>query len=96
MIRKKKDIDFEIKTRRIDLSNKIECSIRAEIAYEKDITSIKEELSKLSKEVYFEDTLGGMIKAFEDSARKEMREILDKLSIKTGKDYLCNIERTYQ
>ena len=87
MIRRKKDIDFDIKSRRKNLDTRISNSIRSEIAYKEDITFLEEELSKLKKEVCFEDTLEGSIRALEDSAHKEIKEILSKLSVKTGKGY---------
>lgn len=87
MIRKRKDIDIDIEAGKANLEAKIDCSIRAEKAYEEDIASLNKRLSELASEICFEDTFEGRIRALEDTALKKIGELLGELSKITGKDY---------
>ena len=91
MIRKRKSIDIDIETKRMDLGDAIHGSISAENRSEKYIASINKKLSELASEICFEETLEGKVKALEDIASGKIKEIIEELSEATGKDYLSNL-----
>ena len=87
MIRKRNEIDFDIKTRKANLETAINDSVKDEKKNDEHITSITKKLSELTSEICFEDTLEGSIKVFENTAFEKIRDILRELSRTTGKSY---------
>ena len=87
MIRTKKTIDLDIKIKKQHLNSAIENSIDAEKRSDGYIATIKGQLSELSTEICFENTLEGKVTAFEQKAFKKIDDILKELCGVTGKNY---------
>ena len=87
MIRKRKEIDLDIKGKKEYLEIAIDDSVKAEKRSDEYISSIKDRLSELSSEICFEDTLKGKVDIFEQEAFRRIELILKKLSERTGRSY---------
>lgn len=87
MIRKKVEIEREIKEMKEQLDTKVAECIKLEEMHNRGIKELEEKIGKLRSETCLEYTIEGRIQLLEKTAFNEIDRILKELSTATGRSY---------